>query len=171
MDNINIKNIFDSNYNFTKNTNILENKNKYTIQNLNVDDMTQTLSSYVKLTDDFLVNKIKYNESLEQKKATDIYEVKYNDCLMKINSAIDVNMTDIFFKVISGQFGCKLYNSIDCLYYIQKKLRKKNFNTLIISKDTIFISWKNTDFFKKSKYNETETSVSSKTSKYNNSSY
>jgi hypothetical protein len=149
MDNINIKNIFDYNYNLTKS--IIDNKNKYTIQNLNVDDLTQSLSSYVKLTDDFLINKIKYNEHLEQKKALDIYEVKYNDCLMKINSAIDVNMTDIFFKVVDAHFGCKLYTSYDCLNFIQNKLRKKNFDTLIISKNTIFISWKNSNFIKKSK--------------------
>ena len=119
MDNINIKNIFDYNYNLTKS--IIDNKNKYTIENLNVNDLTQNLSTLVRLTDDFLINKIKYNEHLEQKKALDIFEIKYNDCLMKINSAIDVNMTDIFFKVVDGHFGCKLYTSRDCLNYIQNK--------------------------------------------------
>ena len=59
MDNINIKNIFDDNYNLTKS--IINNTNKYTIQNLNVNDLTPSLNSYVRLTDDFLINKIKYN--------------------------------------------------------------------------------------------------------------
>ena len=66
MDNINIKNIFDDNYNLTKS--IINNTNKYTIQNLNVNDLTPSLNSYVRLTDDFLINKIKYNEQIEKKK-------------------------------------------------------------------------------------------------------
>jgi len=144
MDNINIKNIFDYNYNLTKS--IINNTNKYTIKNLNVNDLTPSLNSYVKLTDDFLINKIKYNEKIEKDKVNQIYKVKYNECLMKINCAIDINMTDIFFQVTDGYFGCKLYNSIDCINYIQKKLRKKNFDTLIISNFKIFISWKNSIF-------------------------
>lgn len=65
---------------------------------------------------------------------------------MKINSAIDINMTDIFFQVTDAYFGCKLYNSYECLSQIQEKLRKKNFDTLIISSNKIFISWKNSKF-------------------------
>ena len=68
---------------------------------------------------------------------------------MKINSAIDVNMTDIFFQVSDAHFGCKLYNSYECLNSIQEKLRKKNFDTLIISNNRIFISWKNSKFIGK----------------------
>lgn len=150
MDNINIKNIFDDNYNLTKS--IIDNTKKYTIQNLNVDDLTPSLNSYVRLTDDFLINKIKYNEILERKKVQELYEVKYNECLMKINSAIDINMTDIFFQVTDMYFGCKLYNSYECLTIIQEKLRKKNFDTLIISNNKIFISWKNSNFLEKSKF-------------------
>ena len=70
MDNINIKNIFDDNYNLTKS--IINNTNKYTIQNLNVNDLTPSLNSYVRLTDDFLINKIKYNEQIEKKKSSRI---------------------------------------------------------------------------------------------------
>jgi hypothetical protein len=144
MDNINIQNIFDDNYNFTKS--ITDNKNKYTLENLNVKDLTPSLNSYVKLTDDFLINKIKYNEAHEKKKVSELYEVKYNECLMKINNAIDINMTDIFFQVTDAYFGYKLYNPYECLILIQEKLRNKKFNTLIISNNKIFISWKNSKF-------------------------
>ena len=147
MDNINIKNIFDDNYNLTKS--IINNTNKYTIQNLNVNDLTPSLNSYVRLTDDFLINKIKYNEQIEKKKVQELYEVKYNECLMKINSAIDINMTDIFFQITDAYFGCKLYNPYECLILTQNKLRKKNFDTLIISNNKMFISWKNSKFLGK----------------------
>ena len=68
---------------------------------------------------------------------------------MKINNAIDVNMTDIFFQVLDAHFGYKLYNSIECLNCIQEKLRKKNFDTLIMEKNKIFISWKYSKFIVK----------------------
>jgi hypothetical protein len=147
MDNINIKNIFDDNYNLTKS--IINNTNKYTIQNLNVNDLMPNSNSYVRLTDEFLINKIKYNENIEKKKLQELYEVKYNECLMKINSAIDISMTDIFFQITDAYFGYKIYNSFECLSLIQDKLRKKNFDTLIISNNKIFISWKNSNFFNK----------------------
>lgn len=146
MNNINIKNIFD-NYNLTKS--ITDDSNKSSIHNLNVDDLTANLNPYVKLTDDYLINKIKYNEYIEKKKVQELYEIKYNECLMKINNAIDVNITDIFFQVLDAHFGCKLYNSYECLNSIQEKLRKKNFDTLIITNNRIFISWKNSKFIGK----------------------
>ena len=147
MNNINIKNIFDDNYNLTKS--IINDSNKYSIQNLNVSDLIPNLNPYVKLTDDYLINKIKYNEYIEKKKVQELYEIKYNDCLMKINSAIDINMTDIFFQILDAHFGYKLYNSYECLNLIQEKLRKKNFDTLIIKTNKIFISWKNSNFIGK----------------------
>jgi hypothetical protein len=144
MNNINIKNIFDNNYNLTKS--VVGEGNNYTMHNFNVNDLTPNSNPYVKLTDDFIINKIKYNEFTEQQKTKELYENKYNECLMKINSAIDVNITDIFFQVTDAFFGYKLYNSSKCLLFIQEKLRKKNFDTLIVSKNTIFISWKNSKF-------------------------
>lgn len=147
MNNINISNIFDNNYNLTKST-VRENKDKdkYSLQNFNVADLTPNTNPYVKLTDDFLINKIKYNEYTEQKKVQELYESKYNECLMKINSAIDINITDIFFQVSNAHFGYKIYNAYECLTFIQEKLRKKNFDTLIINNNKIFISWKNSKF-------------------------
>jgi|688.fasta_scaffold2011277_1 hypothetical protein len=148
MNNINIKNIFDNNYNLTKST-VQEGGNNYSLHNFNVCDLTPNSNPYVKLTDEYLINKIKYNEFIEKKKVEELYENKYNDCLMKINNAIDINITDIFFQVNNGHFGYKLYNPYDCLIYIQDKLRKNNFDTLIISNTKIFISWKNSKFSKK----------------------
>ena len=145
MNNINIKNIFDDNYNLTKSI-VKEGDGNYSLHNFNVSDLTPNSNPYVKLTDDFLINKIKYNEYSEQKKTQELYESKYNECLMKINSAIDVNITDIFFQVSNAHFGYKLYDSYECLTFIQEKLRKKNFDTLIISNNKIFISWKNSKF-------------------------
>ena len=140
MNNINITNIFDNNYNLTKS------KNDNTNYNISVNDLNANSNPYIKMSDDFLINKIKYNEYIEEKKEIDVYENKYNECLMKINNAIDINITDIFYQVTEAFFGCKLYNPYKCLLYIQNKLRNKNFDTLIISTNKMFISWKNSKF-------------------------
>jgi len=95
------------------------------------------------LDDDYIVKKIKYNEKHENKILNQTYEHKYIECLTKINNAIDHNLTDICYSPICAEFGIKKYSSSGCLYYIQEKLRKKNFETLIFEKEGLmFISWK-----------------------------
>jgi hypothetical protein len=141
MDNINIKNIFINN-----NSNIVkDNKNKDNILFLN-EINTYNLVGQNKLIDivddNFIINKIKHNQKYENNLVIEVYKEKFKECLLKINDAIDINITDIFFTVSNGYFGCKKYNSHECLKYIEEKLRKKNFETLITSKIEIFISWR-----------------------------
>jgi hypothetical protein len=75
-----------------------------------------------------------------------MYKLKYSECLLKINNAIDVGLTDIFFSVPFNIFGYKIYNPNECLQYIEKKCRNKNFETLICKNNTIFISWESQTF-------------------------
>jgi hypothetical protein len=103
------------------------------------------------LTDDYIVNKIKYNEDTEKKKLLELYDIKYNESLIKINNAIDIGITDIFFSIQDAYFGYKFYISTECLDFIQQKLRDKNFDTLIVNKSTMFISWKNLILFNRFK--------------------
>ena len=154
MNNINIKNIFDHNYNFTKSSNMVVDNNasitesdSYNQKNFSVKNLTPNSNSKSKLTDEFIINKIKYNEENEKKKLLELYDNKYNESLIKINNAIDIGITDIFFSVPDAFFGYKFYNPTDCLEYTQTKLRNKNFDTLIINNSTLFISWKNLILF------------------------
>ena len=148
MDNINIKNIFINNDQIIKNNHYINNKNNNEDNdNLFIEEFnTYNLTSKNKLLDvvddDFILNKIKNVQKNEKNKLNEIYESKFKECLLKINDAIDMNVTDIFFTVNNGHFGCKLYKSIDCLKYIENKLRKKKFDTFIYSQNNIFISWK-----------------------------
>ena len=67
----------------------------------------------------------------------------YYDCMKKIKEAINVGSTDIFYKVPSENSEYKNYNSINCLKYIEKKLRKNNFKTFIDENENmIFVTWK-----------------------------
>ncbi len=72
-----------------------------------------------------------------------MYEELYKYCLIKINTAIELNMTDIIYNVGLSYFGFPTYNSFECLKYINSKLKEKKFLTLILSNNDIFISWKN----------------------------
>ena len=99
------------------------------------------------LNDEFLINKIKKNNKDEKEKINDLYETKNKESLIKINNSIDLNQTDIIFSVSTNYFGYNNYNSLECLFLIQNKLRNKHFLTLICSKIDIFISWTNIYWF------------------------
>lgn len=135
MNNINIKNIFIDENN---------NKEEFTNSNtLNVYNLVESKVFINNLDDDYIINKIKNNDKNEKIKIKDLYETKYKECLNKIDNAIDMKLTDVFFAVGDNFFGYKNYNSKKCLEYIQNKLRKKQFETLICNNKQIFISWKN----------------------------
>lgn len=93
--------------------------------------------------DSFAVeNLIKERES-KIKHVKKIYKDMLNTCFEKIQILNSRDETDLIFKVPSTYFGARKYSSIDCLAYLEKKLRKKYFDTYIISEDRIFVSWKN----------------------------
>ena len=135
MEGININNLFGKKFNNDSNIDIRKN---FSVSNITTSNIIKNL-----LNDDDIIEKIKLNKITEKKKLNDKYQEIYNQCLVKINSAIDHDITDIYFNVGDACFGIKGYDSMECLNHIQKKLRDKNFETLIYSKNDIFISWKN----------------------------
>jgi hypothetical protein len=143
MDNINIKNIFVNNNNpFKLDNNKNKNDNVVFLSEINTYNLIGKNKLIDVVDDNFIVNKIKYVQKYENDLVLEVYEGKFKECLLKINDAIDINITDIFLTVTNGHFGCKKYDSYECLKYIENKLRKKKFETLITSKIEIFISWK-----------------------------
>jgi NADPH-dependent 7-cyano-7-deazaguanine reductase QueF-like protein len=138
--NINIENLFNTTqYNHMSNPNDTIINNKIV---LNVNNLIESKSFKCNVDDNYIIKKIKNIEIDEKRKMNELYEKKYNDCLKKINDAIDIGLTDIFFKVNTNFFGYKDYTSRKCLEYIQNKLRDKKFETYIHSNTSIFISWK-----------------------------
>ena len=135
MNNINIKNLFINNE--------INQEDFSNSDTLNVYNLVESKVFLNNLDDDYILNKIKNNVKNEKTRTKDLYETKYKECLNKIDNAIDMKMTDVFFTVGDNFFGYKNYNSKKCLEYIQNKLRKKNFDTLIYSSKQIFVSWKN----------------------------
>lgn len=139
MNNINIKNIFANN--------ILQNnpqeKNNITISDFSVNTLVESNCFKTNISDDYIVGKIKSNKINEINKLNELYETLYKECLIKINTAIELNMTDIIYTVGLSYFGYKNYNTYECIGFIEKKLKEKNFLTLKITHKDLFISWKN----------------------------
>lgn len=137
MNNINIKNIFENN---TLDNNL---KTPIKISEFSVNTLVETNTFKSTISDDYIINKIKSNKIIEKKKNDELYDEIYKQCLIKINNAIELNITDIIFNVGMSYFGYKNYSSFECLKYIETKLKEKKFLTLITSNKDIFISWKN----------------------------
>ena len=139
MNDINIKNIFANN--------ILQNhsqdKTSISIKDFSVNTLVESNTFKSTISDDYIINKIKSNKIVEKKKIDDLYEELYKECLVKINTALELNITDIIFNVGISYFGYPTYNSYECIKFIDTKLKEKKFLTMIISNKDIFISWKN----------------------------
>jgi hypothetical protein len=139
MNNINIKNIFANN----ALQNNSQEKTIISINDFSVNTLVESNTFKSTISDDYIINKIKTNKINEKKKINELYEELYKYCLIKINTSIELNMTDIIYNVGLSYFGYTNYNSLECLKYIDTKLKEKKFLTLIISNNSIFISWKN----------------------------
>ena len=80
------------------------------------------------------------------------YEKFYNICLTKINTANNINRTDIEYEIPAGLFGYVDYDPSECLKYMESKLQSIDLDTMITSNNTIYISWHNLGEKSRSKY-------------------
>ena len=164
MEGINIKNIFANNSlsncslsnnlllsntsnNTSNNTLNTQEKSKsnssLSIRDFSVNTLIESNTFKSTISDDYIINKIKLNKINNKKKIDDLYGELYIQCLIKINTAIEINLTEIIYSVELYYFGYSNYNSFECIGYIESKLKEKNFLTMIMSNKDIFISWKN----------------------------
>jgi len=70
------------------------------------------------------------------------YDKIFNACLNKINRANNLHKTEVLFDIPEGIYGHSDYNPLQCLEYIEKKLKDMCLDTLILKK-SIYISWLN----------------------------
>jgi len=71
------------------------------------------------------------------------YDKIFNMCLNKINSANNLNKTEIIYDVPDAIYGHVDYNRINCLEYIEQKLKDMCLDTLVLNNKTIYVSWLN----------------------------
>lgn len=113
-------------------------------QELNVSkvlDVYDIMNITKNVTEDKIVNRIKQFTKLEKERVEHMYRKIYDNCLFKINNAVEIKRFSIRFHVPENKNDCQQYDSVTCLNYIQKKLNNRNFRTTIISNYEIFISW------------------------------
>lgn len=70
------------------------------------------------------------------------YDKIFNACLNKINRANNLHKTEVLFDIPEGIYGHNDYNPLQCIEYIDKKLKDMCLDTLIL-KQSIYISWLN----------------------------
>jgi len=129
MDKININNLFNQN-----------NSNKEQI--LGINNLFQDNS---RKNDIFNINDLLNKKEERKKKVLDIYKKKLKDSLKRINTANKYNLTSITYEVPYISFNCKEYNPIECINYIYQRLEKICMDTIILSDNSIYISWENID--------------------------
>ena len=74
-----------------------------------------------------------------------MYRKLLAQCINNIQDNNDMDITDMIYSVPLYMHMQPKYDSVDCLQYIESKLRKQYLDTYIISKKEIFISWLNVE--------------------------
>lgn len=129
MDRLNINNLFPT--------------NKDNIRPLDVNSLYNPKKK--KKNDKFSIDGLINDQEEKKKKVLEHYNRIYNMVLKKIKTMNKINnTTEIIYDVVGSIYGCREYNSFDCLNYIEKRLREKYYmDTYKLSEKSIFISWKN----------------------------
>jgi hypothetical protein len=97
-----------------------------------------------KINETDIVHKLKAKKTRREKDVKIMYESKYKDCLLKINSCVGEGEDAVFFTIpFDHEKKYCDYSSLKCLGYISEKLIEKKFYAEIISNTQIYISWKN----------------------------
>lgn len=145
MDKINIKNLF---YNNNKNNNNKLNQNYFRYNEpkkeqfgpLNVYTLfnpQKKNKTDLKFDIESLINRKK----IKKEKILVEYKKIFNMCLRKILTANRLDKNEIIYEVPIGLFGFDDYSSSECINYLNEELKKMYFDLLILSNNSIFISW------------------------------
>lgn len=69
------------------------------------------------------------------------YEKVFGFCLNKINLANNLNKLEVIYDIPEAMYGSFEYNQLDCLLYIDNKLKDMGLDTLLIDNNSLYISW------------------------------
>lgn len=129
MDKININNLFPSNKPINQNTPL---------------DVNTIYNQDRKINNRFSVDSLLKRKEDRKRKTIENYRKVYHMVLNKISTVNKINdTTELIYDVPEAIFGCKDYNSTDCLEYVENKLRNLyHMDTLKLTNKSIFISWK-----------------------------
>lgn len=109
---------------------------------LDVENIFDTKKNKLNQEIQFNIDKLISNKEEKQEKVIFEYRKVYNVCLSKITLFNSVHKTDFIYQVPGSVFMMPEYKPYNCLEYIQEKLSKLFIDTIILSENKIFISWK-----------------------------
>jgi len=69
------------------------------------------------------------------------YKKQLNICLNRINTANNLNRTEVMYDVPDGLYGHSDYVPGDCLAYIKNKIKGMKLDVVVLSDRSILISW------------------------------
>lgn len=128
---------------------IIKNKIKDNKNNLSISSLTTNKKlKPTNITEDLIESKNQRREKLLQ-----VYLDLYYNCVEQIKYNDILAQTDIVFVVPILVKGLYEYNSVDCLNFIEKRLREAFIDTSILSNVAIFITWK---YIETNQYNSTK---------------
>ena len=87
------------------------------------------------------VNELIREQEIKKKKIKKEYRKIYRLSMSKIKLANKMKQNYVMYEVPESVYRCPDYNSLECLIYVQKKLRKLKFSTEIMSDNTLYIDW------------------------------
>jgi len=79
------------------------------------------------------------------------YERVYNMCLNRIMFINEMNRQDFIYEIPEAIFGFYDYNKVECIEYIDKRIKKLCFDTIIVNDHSLYISWINIEENRKRK--------------------
>lgn len=91
-----------------------------------------------------------------ENKKIDAYKRIFQKCLNKIEELHKRRITEFTYSVPLRIVGCPEYSTEECLEKIEDSLRELFMDTLIISRNTIFVTWYNIQENKLNKEKEKE---------------
>jgi hypothetical protein len=77
----------------------------------------------------------------KRKKLLEQYVKTHENCLRKIEIANKMGKSDLLYSVTDRIVNCPEYDPINSVEYIKRKLDSEFFDTYIVSKNTLFITW------------------------------
>lgn len=89
------------------------------------------------------INKLIKTREMKKINLKNCYKNILRTTYKAINEATNFGKTDVIYKIPHVQVKNKLYNPIDCLLYVEKKLRSMKFETLKLNNYSLFITWFN----------------------------
>jgi hypothetical protein len=110
--------------------------------NTNTLDINSLANASNNLDSNFSADQLVKSKQIRREKLLTIYKYYYKSCLDKIKMVNLTDKTDLVYTIPIRNAECPNYSASDCIDYIDSKLQEHKLDTLKMSKNSLFITWK-----------------------------